>query len=215
VQPFRTHRDTPGLHSLRDQLHGWVREHLEELRDAEPDMPVEDRAADTWESLIAVADLAGADWPERARHAAKLLTDDAADADADNSLAIRLLADLRTIFGTAKGLHTSTILERLHALEDAPWAGRNLNAHDLSRTLRPYGVRPQDVREDGGPNRKGYRAADLYDAFCATFRRELSRMSRPGPCLCPLRKHSDQERLGCRGCRRASPRDRVPDVYVL
>ena len=43
---------------------------LDELRDAEPDMPVEDRAADTWEPLIAIADLAGGDWPARAAQAA-------------------------------------------------------------------------------------------------------------------------------------------------
>ena len=30
----------------------WVRAHLDELREAEPDMPVEDRAADSWEPLM-------------------------------------------------------------------------------------------------------------------------------------------------------------------
>ena len=39
-------------------------------------MPLEDRAADTWEPLIAVADLAGGRWPELARHAAVVLTAD-------------------------------------------------------------------------------------------------------------------------------------------
>lgn len=34
-----------------------------------PVMPVEDRAADTWEPLVAVADLAGGAWPEAARAA--------------------------------------------------------------------------------------------------------------------------------------------------
>jgi len=47
-----------------------VRAHMDQLREAEPDMPVEDRPADTWEPLIAVADLAGGDWPARARKAA-------------------------------------------------------------------------------------------------------------------------------------------------
>ena len=39
-----------------------------------PPMPVEDRAADTWEPLVAVADLAAGGWPTRARTAAELLT---------------------------------------------------------------------------------------------------------------------------------------------
>jgi Protein of unknown function (DUF3631) len=40
-----------------------------------PEMPdgIEDRNADVWEALIAIADLAGGDWPERARRAAVAL----------------------------------------------------------------------------------------------------------------------------------------------
>jgi len=37
---------------------------LAKLADAEPVMPLEDRAADVWEPLIAIADLAGGEWPE-------------------------------------------------------------------------------------------------------------------------------------------------------
>jgi hypothetical protein len=69
VAPFRTGRDAPPLHDLRDRLAEWVRDHLAELGDTDPRMPVEDRAADTWAPLVAIADLAGADWPARARRA--------------------------------------------------------------------------------------------------------------------------------------------------
>jgi hypothetical protein len=58
VDPYRTRRDAPPLNDLRDRLSGWAREHLGELRHATPAMPLEDRAADTWEPLIAIADLA-------------------------------------------------------------------------------------------------------------------------------------------------------------
>ena len=67
VAPFRTRRDAPALRALRDRLHNWVRAHIDILAKAEPDLPVEDRAADTWEPLIIVAGLAGGDWPDRAR----------------------------------------------------------------------------------------------------------------------------------------------------
>ena len=165
VRPFRTRRDTPRLAALRDQLTAWLRAHLPTLEEAEPDMPVEDRAADTWESLIAVADLAGGAWPEHARLAAKLLTAQAADNDTDTSTATRLLADLRTVFSTDSQLYTATILARLAALESAPWADRQLSASDLAAALRGFDVKPRDVRENGGPNRKGYRAADLHDPW--------------------------------------------------
>ncbi len=64
-----------------------------------PDMPdgIEDRNADVWEPLLAVADLAGGDWPKRARVAAVTLV--TAAADQKQRLGIQLLADLRTVFG--------------------------------------------------------------------------------------------------------------------
>ncbi len=43
-------RTAPGaLQDLRDRIHAYIRSHLDELASAEPAMPVEDRAADTWE----------------------------------------------------------------------------------------------------------------------------------------------------------------------
>ena len=75
---------------------------------AEPVMPLEDRAADTWEPLIAVADLAAGEWPELARHAAVVLTADR-DQAANVSDRIRLLADCRAAFGDADALPTTTL----------------------------------------------------------------------------------------------------------
>ena len=97
--------------SFGARLGAWVREYIGLLGDAEPDMPVEDRAADTWEPLIAIADLAGGDWPARARKAAIALT---AHDDTDTTLGARLLADLRDVFGDADAMHGETILAALH-----------------------------------------------------------------------------------------------------
>jgi hypothetical protein len=44
----------------RDRLNQWARDHLRDLADAVPAMPVGERDADTWEPLIAVAEAAGA-----------------------------------------------------------------------------------------------------------------------------------------------------------
>jgi hypothetical protein len=81
-------------------------------------MPLEDRAADTWEPLIAVADLAQGDWPTRARAAAVAMTSAEAQQEEDTSAGVRLLADLREVFGAAEALYTTSILQRLHKLED-------------------------------------------------------------------------------------------------
>ena len=115
-----TSRSVPPLHALRDRLHAWVRHHLDALADAEPELPVEDRAADVWEPLVAVADLAGGDWPDRARAACRALSPVGDDPD-DASAGERLLADLADVFGDDERLPTETILERLHRIAEAPW----------------------------------------------------------------------------------------------
>jgi hypothetical protein len=90
------------------------------------------------------------------------------------SLGVRLLADLRTIFGDADALHTRTILERLHAGEehglepDAPWAdlhGKPIAERGLASMLKKYGINPAKVRESGAAALQGYRRADLHDAW--------------------------------------------------
>jgi len=164
VDRYRDRRDGAPLRQLGKRLGEWVRAHLGELRDAEPDMPVEDRAADTWEPLIAVADLAGADWPARARKAAVVLT---AEDDTDTTLGARLLADLRDVFGGADTMHGETILGALHKISEAPWGdyfGRPMNARDLARLLKPYGVSATDVKIDG-VNKRGYRREHLHDPW--------------------------------------------------
>ncbi|MEU4823105.1 DUF3631 domain-containing protein [Actinomadura sp. NPDC023710] len=171
VQPFRTRRDAPALHELRDCLTAWIRTRLDALTDAEPDMPVEDRAADNWEPLIAVADAAGGSWPDRARTACRVLTN---AAEEDTTLGVRLLADLRQVFGDAEALHGATILDALCKLDESPWAdwyGRPFNARDLAKMLKPFGVASLDVKE-GGINRKGYRREHLYDAWSRYLRPE-------------------------------------------
>lgn len=167
VKPLRAKRDVPRLHQLRAELSEWLRAHLDELMDAEPEMPVEDRAADTWEPLVAVADLAGGDWPKRARAAAKVFNDVAEEVSATDKVATRLLVDLRTVFGDHDKLHTETVLEALHKLDDAGWNdyfGRPFGSRDLSKILKPYGVAPRDVKVDG-TNKKGYLRDELWDVW--------------------------------------------------
>jgi hypothetical protein len=84
-------------------------------------MPLEDRAADTWEPLIATADLAGQDWPALARTAALALTADH-DQAATMSDRIRLLADCRAVFADADALPITALITRLRADPEAPWS---------------------------------------------------------------------------------------------
>ena len=55
VEPFRRRDHTPGGHALRARLATWAAGN--DLADARPEMPagVEDRDADIWEPLLAIA----------------------------------------------------------------------------------------------------------------------------------------------------------------
>jgi hypothetical protein len=127
---------------------------------------VVDRDADVWEPLLAIADAAGGDWPRRAREAAMALV--AAAKERTPSLGVRLLADIRTVFGDRDAMSTSGLLEALCALDEAPWGeiagGKPLNARGLANRLKPYGITSRNVR-DGGVIVKGYRREDFADAW--------------------------------------------------
>jgi hypothetical protein len=121
VEAFRRRVHAPGGEALRRRLAGWAVTIVDEVTEARPDMPagVEDRGADMWEPLLAIADIAGGEWPKRARAAAVALV--AVTHEVEPSLNLRLVADLRTVFGETEELATKTILAQLCALEDAPW----------------------------------------------------------------------------------------------
>jgi len=133
------------------------------LSEAYPDLPVEDRAADTWAPLVAVADAAGGDWPTRARVAAEVLTREAEDADSATSLNVRLLADIRDVFQPeVKFVKSAALCELLRAVDDAPWRDFDLNPSKLGRRLREYGIK---TAHNTARTERGYRIEDFSDAF--------------------------------------------------
>jgi Protein of unknown function (DUF3631) len=161
----RVHQDEG--HELRDQLAAWVSVVRANLQDAWPDLPksIEDRNADVWEPLLAIADAAGGHWPERARATAVTLVK-AAQTSA-GGFGVQLLADLRTVFGDEPAMTTEAIIEALCALDESPWAdirGKALDARSLSRRLGKYGIKPKVIRL-GDKTHRGYDRADLHDSW--------------------------------------------------
>jgi hypothetical protein len=122
-----------------------------------------DRASDSWEPLLQIADTARGDWPDRARRAAIALS-----VEEDHpSVGMKLLADIREVFGDDSHLETVTLLDRLHNLEDSPWCewyGKPLTARGLAKLLEPYRVQPMQKRVGGGRGR-GYFRVDFEDAW--------------------------------------------------
>ncbi|MDZ4178027.1 MAG: DUF3631 domain-containing protein [Coriobacteriia bacterium] len=164
VAPYRARRDAPGLHAIRERLGAWAARHVDELADHRPTMPVEDRAADTWEPLIAIADVAGGVWPERIRAACLYLVG-ANDAEAaDASLGVRLLTDLCDVFAERRAdfIPSRELADALCAIGEAPWDDFNLSMHGLARRLQVYGIRPRQNTERSA---RGYHERDFADAW--------------------------------------------------
>jgi Protein of unknown function (DUF3631) len=174
VAPYRTRRDSPRLRDLGEWVHDWAERNGDELRDAEPEMPVEDRAADTWEPLVAVADLVGGEWPERARAAVRRLVRAEATVDMEANLGMRLLGDISTLFAefTVSFMQSAELVNRLRKVDDAPWQERDLNTTALAGMLRPYGIRPG---HNSARTMRGYDKAFFADAFARYL------PSEPGP----------------------------------
>ena len=166
VEPYRRRIHAPEGYALRNRLAVWAVEIRPRLN-TNPMMPdgIADRDADVWEALLAIAYAVGGDWPARARVAAvTLVTSSMGDR---GSLGVRLLADLRSIFGEAAKLATTELLDKLVALEESPWGdwkGKPLDARKLSFFLKPYGIGPKPLRI-GRDVFKGYERSDLLDAW--------------------------------------------------
>jgi Protein of unknown function (DUF3631) len=168
ITPFRRRIYAKEGNRLRDQLAAWGASAVKAMTEARPVMPngVEDRNADIWESLLAIAEAAGGHWPKRADVAAVTLVTVAADREP--SLGIRLLSDLRDIFGDNEQMTTAAILERLHTLPEAPWndlKGRPLNDRGLAIRLRQYGVKSGTLNLGGESRAKGYTRTSLHDVW--------------------------------------------------
>lgn len=179
-EPYRRRLHEKQGHALRDQLAEWTATLHDRIAGAWPEMPegVVDRPADVWEPLLAVADAAGGDWPERGR-AACLALIKAANAGDEASLGVRLLTDLRDrVFCGVDRMPTAAILEVLLSLDDSPWddlsedgqAIKPLTARRLSKLLSQYvrpdnaPIKPRGIRV-GSTTPKGYYAEDLQDAW--------------------------------------------------
>lgn len=170
VEPWRRRINTPEAEKLKARLADWSELVREQAIDTWPDMPagVEDRAADVWEALLTVADLAGGHWPTTARATAVTLVTEAKAARP--SLGVQLLRDVRTVFNRLGSVRlvTDQLLTNLREIEESPWAvirkGEPLDARGIAQRLRKYGIEPKPQR-DGVRVFKGYSRAQFEDAW--------------------------------------------------
>ena len=173
VTPLRSRTLELESRPIREQLRRWADDNLVEVADAEPDVPeaLNDRQADSWRPLLAIADALGGAWPQMARAAALDLSGRGDDAE-DDALPIQLLSDIHQVFidaGNPDIIETPTVLAALVEMPERPWAeyrhGKPINAHSLSRLLRGFEIYPAGKVRVGARTVRGYRQAAFTDAW--------------------------------------------------
>jgi hypothetical protein len=170
VESYRRRLHLADARLLNRALVKWGERHAGLLADCWPEPPdgIEDRAAELWEPLLAVGEVVGGEWAERARNACRVLGlgEPEDDDDEPDTPVEMLLADMSLVFMGEDRLASRTIVERLLSLPDSAWkrypnvitAGR-----EIAAMLEPRGVAPKPVWLDGVTVR-GYDRVDLEAA---------------------------------------------------
>jgi hypothetical protein len=160
-------RDTKELKTIRSQAARWAADNFAKLLDPDPAVPevLNDRAADNWRPLLAIADLAGGTWPAEARRAARTLSGE----EQDSAVNVELLRDIRTAFGDDEEIRSADLVEKLAADKERPWAewkhGRPLSQKQLGGLLRPFCIISETVSLPGYKDAKGYRRGHFEEAW--------------------------------------------------
>lgn len=148
----------------------FAQDNMQALRLARPEIPeaLNDRAADNWEPLFALADIAGGDWPQIARDAALGL----AGVEKESvSINVELLRDIKDVFDSKNGrssLLTHELIDALVVDEESPWAtwnrGKPISPRQLAVRVKEFGAVAASIRI-GPSTGKGYKKASFEDAF--------------------------------------------------
>jgi len=171
VERFRERKVRPQADPLSSRLQLWAGRSVALLSDAEPELPeqMSDRAQDGAEPLLAIADAAGGEWPQRARQALVALFQ--GGTPDDDSLGVRLLSDSRAIFDSlaVDRVSSADLCNALKELDEGPWKdlykGKGLSLRDLARRLNPFGVISGSIRLNDGRTPKGYYRSSFETAW--------------------------------------------------
>ena len=182
-EPRERLRDLNGT-VLRRQCVRFIADYAPLITSAKIDLPpdLHDRAADIWEPLLILADLAGGDWPRRAREAASALT---RSAQGENPIG-SLFLDIVVVFLALKAdrLSSRDLVAELRQRPDRPWfslkTSKEIDERWLSDRLREYAIRPKCLRiaecvvkgylfEDFRPSFRRYATQADRDAYQAEF----------------------------------------------
>src|SRR5262249_8261439 len=157
--------------ALRSNAARWAEDNFDKLADPDPQMPeaLNDRAADNWRPLLAIANLAGGEWPQLARQACLTLSGESAV----EAIGVTLLTDIPLAFGDDGAIRSADLVAKLAEDLERPWAdwkhGRALSQNQLGRLLSGFGISSETVDIPGLKSAMGYkrtRFEEAWGAYC-------------------------------------------------
>ncbi len=176
IRRFRKDRVTE-FEPLRQQIARWVNDHANDLAAHDPDVPDivdNDRLIDNWLPLLAIADVADGEWPDRAR---QIMTRQHTEAETgeEDGWDILLLKDLKDVFEDTRQdrLFTKEILTKLHLMGERPWPefpnkqgpAKPITNRQVARLLEPHDIKPRLFKRPPDSPGRGYEKVDFEDTW--------------------------------------------------
>jgi hypothetical protein len=154
-EPFtrlRADRIDATLAPLAQQVARWAADHMAAVRDADPEVPrdLNDRQADNWRPLLAIADEVGGAWPDQARAAAKALS--GVEQLEEDDIAVAALQDVGALLKAAAEhrMSSAELVSKLTEDETGRWAeyskDKPLTQRQLARLLARSTSSPSNSR---------------------------------------------------------------------
>jgi hypothetical protein len=172
IARFSCRRTPKEAMPIRMALQGWAQRRgvaVEEAYDKMADLDfLGDRDTELWTPLFAICGIVVPDRVPELKQCALALTQTKTADDVDDSLPLKLLADVREVWpGKKEQLSTVSLLDKLKAISDSPWceAGHELTPRRLSQLLRSFKVRPRQIRTAPDETVKGYLRQEFVNAF--------------------------------------------------
>lgn len=168
ITPLR-YADQSKYDSVRAKLARMEIDYFDEIAKARPDLTnLNNRAADNWEPLLAIADLAGGEWPKLARDAERALRQ---GREPVISNGVELLRAIDRIFREEQidRISSADLVQTLCDDKEADWStcnrGKPITQKKIAKQLGEYGVSPKSIRLSSNDTPKGYEVAQFTDVF--------------------------------------------------
>ena len=158
------------FNNLRSQLARFAEDYSEEVRLARPPLPhcLNDRAQDNWEPLLAIALVAGGQWPVISTRAAIKLS---GNESPTQTIGVELLADIKQVFEVKEvdRISTADLISALCEDEEKPWLtynrGKSISPRQMANKLKGYGITSTTLRFRHAGTAKGYERKRFDEAF--------------------------------------------------